>query len=235
MMPHLHLYDSLRKLYQDKIKLFMDTYLNRISPVFSNIEQEAEAKANEYYYELGRNFNPDYHDPGDFAEAASERGYEHYEELSLMQYNTRLMWIVTMYQYWEQQVRKFLYEEIDRTHDIGSYKKFCEKGIEDIKTWFQAFNLYIDQLPCWETINELRLVTNTIKHGPGKSEQQLRKIRPDLFVNPVIKIDLLERNKSTLDEIVLYVTDQDFIKYGQALIDFWTLLPEDMYYTKMSE
>ena len=38
-----------------------------------------------------------------------------------MKYNTKLMWISTLYQFWEQQVRKFIYEEVTKTH------KFIDK------------------------------------------------------------------------------------------------------------
>ncbi|WP_257985569.1 hypothetical protein [Bacillus sp. V5-8f] len=89
--------------------MYIDTYTKRIAPVFDNIEEEAKQIADEHYREMGAYFNPDYHDEGDFAEAAWEKGLEHFEGLSLIRYNTKLMWISTMYQFWEQQVRKFLF------------------------------------------------------------------------------------------------------------------------------
>ena len=40
----------------------------------------------------------------------------------------------------------------------------------------------LDALPGWGQIyDELRLIANIVKHGEGRSEEQLRKIRPDLF------------------------------------------------------
>ena len=93
MKAQLYLYDWLREKFQEPIKLFYDTYSNRINPIFESIEEESNAIAEEKYQELGRYFNPDYHDPADFAEQAWEAGLEHYEGLALMKYNTKLMWI----------------------------------------------------------------------------------------------------------------------------------------------
>lgn len=91
MRAQLYLYEPLRKDLQKSIKLFNDVYANKMASIFKNIEEEAEAKAEERYEELGKHFNPNYHDPGDFAVYAWEAGVEHYEGMALMRYNTRLM------------------------------------------------------------------------------------------------------------------------------------------------
>jgi hypothetical protein len=38
----------------------------------------------------------------------------------------------------------------------------------------------------WSFIEELRLVTNTAKHGEGDSSKMLRALRPDLFCDPAL-------------------------------------------------
>lgn len=236
MRAQLYLYDSLRQSFKDSIRLFIETYSTRIAPVFDNIDEEAREAAQKYYEEMGTFFNPDYHDPGDFAEQAWERGYDYYDGLSLMQYNTRLMWVATLYQFWEQQVRKFLYEEITRTHTIPDkhgnetpYEKFCTKGIDDIKEYFLYFNQDLEMLDAWESLNELRLVANVIKHGPGWSATELQKLRPDFFVSEITNVNLIELYKNTLNDRVLNIKDKDFIRYGEALIQFWDELPERLY------
>lgn len=148
---------------------------------------------------MGRYFNPDYHDPSDFAEEAWEAGIEHYEGTALMKYNTRLMWISTLYQFWEQQVRKFIYEEVTRTHSFIDkkgkeilFKQFCTRGIDDIKEAFLGFDQDLEKLGSWERINELRLLANVIKHGAGWSATQLKLLRPDFFKDSSLNYNLLD-------------------------------------------
>lgn len=236
MKAQLYLYDSLRKKFKKPIESFKYTYSNKIDPVFENIEEESKAIAEEKYQELGRYFNPDYHDPGDFAEDAWEAGIEHYESMALMKYNTKLMWISTLYQFWEQQVRKFIYEEVTRTHQFidkkGNqipFKAFGTRGIDDIKEEFLEFGQDLEKLSCWAKINELRLLTNVIKHGDGWSATQLKESRPDFFKVDFSDYDLLDMYKTTLNERVLNIDDEEFQKYCEAIVEFWDVLPERMY------
>lgn len=237
MRVQLYLYDSLRLKFKEPYRLYIDTYIKRIAPIFENIEEEAEQVANDHYQRMGAYFNPDYHDPSDFVEVAWEKGLEYYQGLSLIRYNTKLMWISTMYQFWEQQVRKFLYEEITRFHKIYdkmnneiTFKKFCSRGIADIKKVFLDFDLNLESLNMWSDIDELRLLANVIKHGDGGSASQLEQRKPSIFKSQISNTNLLELYKSTLTEVVLNIDDSDFIRYGEALISFWEQLPERMYY-----
>lgn len=232
----LYLYDSLRREFQKPIELFRDTYLNKINPIFNNIEEEANDMAEKRFQELGESFNPDYHDPADFAEDAWEAGLEYYEGMALMKYNMKLMWISTLYQFWEQQVRKFIYEEVTSTHifidkkgNEVSFKDFCVKGIEGIKEEFLGFNQDLEKLKCWTKINELRLLVNVIKHGDGWSATRLKELRPGFFKTDFLNYDLLDLYKTTLNELVLNVGDNEFRGYCEALIEFWDELPERMY------
>ena len=236
MKAQLYLYDTLRKKFQGSIKLIYYTYSKRIKPIFENIEDESNAIAEKKYQELGKHYNPDYHDPAILAEDAWLTGLEHYESMALMRYNTKLMWISTLYQFWEQQVRKFVYEEITKTHKFidkkGNeilFKDFCTRGIEDIKEIFLEFNQDIEKLKCWHKIDELRLLVNVIKHGDGWSATQLKKLRPDFFKTEFFEQDLLNLYKTTLNEQVLNINDCEFHKYCKALIEFWDVLPERMY------
>lgn len=136
MRSQLYLYGELRKKFKRPIELYKETYSNKILSVFSKIEEEAEKIADRRYRELGQYFNPDCHDEADFAEYAWNAGLDYYEGMSLIRYNTKLMWISTLYQFWEQQVRKFIFEEVTRTHQFVDkkgnevpFKDFCIKEL----------------------------------------------------------------------------------------------------------
>lgn len=153
-----------------------------------------------------------------------------------MKYNTKLMWISTLYQFWEQQVRKFIYEEVSMTHKFIDkkgkevlFKDFCTKGIDDIEEEFLEFGQDLEKFPCWIKIYELRLLTNVIKHGDGWSATRLKELRPDFFKADFSEYDLLDLYKTTLNEKVLNIDDDEFQKYCEAIVEFWEALPERMY------
>lgn len=232
----LYLYHKLRERFQKPYDYYLDVYFKKVAVVFENIEEEADEIARNQYEKLGEYFNPDIHDESDFADSAFEKGLEYYEAISLVKYNNKLMWISTMYQFWEQQVRKFLYEEI--TH--SGYTLFDEKGNEltfetyctnfgQIKDEFSSFGQNLEELKCWSTIRELRLLANVIKHGEGRASKDLEKIRPDFFKSEITESNLMKSYKTVLTEQVLNIKDSDFIKYKEALQNFWQELPERLY------
>jgi hypothetical protein len=232
MSATLYLNRSRRERLKKPYELFIDTYTNKIAPQFLNIEHEAEKISAEYYDELGKYFNPESDDPAEYAELAWEKGIDYYEGISLMKYNTKMMWISTVYQFWEQQVRRFLYNEISHTHKFydnrgneSDYKDFCTKGINDIKSEFLWFDYNLELQNSWKEINELRLLTNVIKHGDGWSAEQLQKLKPEYFEDE-LQINRLALYKTTLNDEVLNIEQEDFVRYCKSLIKFWDELPE---------
>ncbi|MBU3073878.1 hypothetical protein [Clostridium estertheticum] len=233
MPAMLYLPNKLRTRLKDHYELFINTYVNRIAPVFSTIEHEADKIRDDYYQELGENFNPERDNEADCAELAVEKGFNYYEGMSLMQYNTKLMWISTVYEFWEQQIRKFLYGEITRSHKFydkkdneSKYKDFCTKGIDDIKATFLWFDYNLELQDSWKDINELRLLTNVIKHGDGWSATELQKNKPLYFKDDESNINRLELYRNTLNNVVLNVQEKDFVRYCKSLAKFWDELPE---------
>lgn len=236
MRAQLYLYKELREKFQKPISLYAETYYKRIAKVFSNIEEEADEISRKHYEDLGMHFNPECHDESDFADIALQVGIEQYQGMALMKYNTRLMWISTLYQFWEQQVRKFIYEEVNITHQYQDKKgaklpfgKFCSRGIDEIKDEFSDFGQDVENFLCWGKICELRLLANVIKHGEGWSCTELKQIRPDFFISKHTDINLMDLYNNTLNDIVLNIDDNEFEKYCDAIIQFWDELPERMY------
>ncbi|WP_301107116.1 hypothetical protein [Sporosarcina sp.] len=233
----LYLYQKLREKFQKPYDYYHEVYLNKITVVFDNLEEEADKIAQRHYEELGQYFDPDRHDYEDFADVAYEKGIEYYEAISLIRYNNQLMWISTLYQFWEQQVRKFLFDEIKSSGITLCTKKgkeiefsrFCTRGIKDIKEQFLRFGQDIEQLSCWQTIDELRLLANVIKHGEGVSTNDLEKLRPDIFKSGVLDNNLMKMHRTVLNEQVLNVKYMDFVMYKDALQSFWGELPEGLY------
>lgn len=233
----LYLYPKLRKRFQKPYDYYMDVYIKKVAVVFNNLEEEANEVAQSYYEDLGQYFDPDRHDYEDYADLAFEKGLEYYEAVSLVRYNNKLMWISTIYQFWEQQVRKFLYDEISQSgytlfDEKGKeidFRRYCANGVREIKEEFISFGQNLEELECWSTIEELRLLANVIKHGEGGAATKLEKLRPDFFKSEITESNLMKSYRTVLNEQVLNIKDSDFMKYKEALQSFWGELPERLY------
>ena len=144
MYAQLYLYPKLKERFQKQYDNYVDVYFNKVVAIFDNLETEANERAQDHYEYLGQFYDPERHDYEDFADLAFEKGLEYFEAVSLVKYNNKLMWISTMYQFWEQQVRKFLFDEIKKSGVILynrkgqeiNFKSYCKNGINSIKEEF---------------------------------------------------------------------------------------------------
>lgn len=80
-------------MLKEPFEIFAKTYAEKVIPIFSLLEEESNNIADDEYPDFGRCFNSGSDDPEYYAEMAWEAELEHYENMSLMQYNMRLMWI----------------------------------------------------------------------------------------------------------------------------------------------
>ncbi|MFJ7405864.1 MULTISPECIES: hypothetical protein [unclassified Lysinibacillus] len=100
-----HLTKGLQKPYDN----FESMYQFSIIPIFENLSEESQ----DYIDFLADDFMREEEMvslPSSLQKFIVKQGMDAHNEYLLMQYNIRLMLISTMYQFWEQQVRKFLYE-----------------------------------------------------------------------------------------------------------------------------
>lgn len=86
-------------------------------------------------------------------------------------------------------------------------------------------------IPGWTDADVLRLVANTIKHGPGTSADELRQQRPDLFEYPRDPMEQI--NDRPLRVALrypafgdLFVTISDIDHWTNSLSEFWKKIGE---------
>jgi hypothetical protein len=165
MKSQLYLHEVRREYLKSELISYAKVFFDKLLPVFKDIEAEADERAEDYYHSvMSQPAGEDYIlDAADIAEQAQEKGIEHYSFLKLGKYNLIAMWHATLYHFWEQQVRLFLFNEMSHTDKIV-FADFCTK-INKIKEKFIFHNFNIESLPCWVKINELRLLCNVIKHS----------------------------------------------------------------------
>ena len=74
-------------------------------------------------------------------------------------------------------------------------------------------------------IAELKDVANAVKHADSPAATRLRLIRPDLFVNPLLRDSPLGRHVRTLANPLggtdLFLSENDLTLYRDAMREFW--------------
>ncbi|MBM4137663.1 MAG: hypothetical protein FJ241_12670 [Nitrospira sp.] len=227
MKSQLYVPEKTRKYLKSEISSYVEIYFQKLLPVFKDIENDAENYAKDFYDNfMSQPAYDEFIDPASIAEKALEIGIEHFSYLKLGKYNLTATWHATLYQLWEQQLRLFLFREMSHVYKL-EIKTFCTT-IERIKEKFLFHNVDIESFPCWPRINELRLLCNVIKHGPGDSERKLLEIKPDLFKKDN-DIDYMEVYKTTLLEETLNIDETTLQNYKDALLSFWDEIPERNY------
>jgi hypothetical protein len=227
----LYLHSDKRELLKSEISAFNRIFNERLFPTFENIEDEAEKYSERIYEELGSLPGDGSGDMSDIAEMAQEKGIGYYMELSLVKYSFTAIAIASLYHLWEQQARKFLYDEVRHAIKVN-FTEFCKRGMEDFKGHFYLHSVDLEQLKCWNQLNELRLMSNVIKHGDGVSAKDLRKINPSLLSNPDLQLSEIGKDRpldTTLLEQRLNVSVELFNRYSEVLVQFWEELPERAY------
>ncbi len=210
--------------HKKQLDNFAAVYFDRLKPTFADITTEADSAAQEYYDDiLNRAASDDFDDASSVAEDAIEKGQEKYEMLSLGQYTLTAAWHATLYEFFEQQVRLFLYKEI--SHDfVIEFEGFCT-SMKAIKECPRDFSFKLESVSSWPVIDELRLLCNVIKHSDGTSAIDLKKRNPRLFKCD-LGIDYLKLYRTTLLEITLNIDDSTLNHYLAALKEFWNEIPE---------
>lgn len=185
---------------------------------FDHLEERSDEKANDFFNNYTGNETTD---PGDVAGWAREHSYSWWQTMvSLRQSMINLM-AAGLFHLIEQQLGALSLDCV--------YERVRDTKLEIVRRWYIA-NLGIDlaSLSDWPRIDELRLVTNSVKHAEGPSARQLRKLRPDLFANPAfahIRSEMGGRWHARQEPLAmplagedLFVTETDLHSYCSAAV-----------------
>ena len=177
----------------------------RLLGAFSKIESEADQVAQSAFEAYGR--LPGEGEMGDFAEAAEDEGIAYYQTLAELKQGVTNLLAVGLYHLFEQHHRR-----------IRTIISSESRSLPELRTFAS-----------WPRVDELRLLANTIKHADGSSAAQLRTIRPDYFIDPIIRGSVLAKRQqgraapveNPLGGTDLFVTKDDLDGYRDAVRALW--------------
>lgn len=222
--------DSYREEYIALYMKLIENYKKISTHIFSSVDKTTE----EYSKMLEKKANTDYDfefaDPGDVLESIYHETVEFYEMEKLMEYNFKLSSLATAYQILEQQLRKFIYEEINHDFNGVQDNDFFNFGTDmgKIKQIYGFVGYDLSSNTYWTDIEEIRDIVNTFKHGSGRSSERIYKKRPDLFFKSEFSGESLINQELTSNAaIVLDISHLDVEYYINTLINFWKEFPKE--------
>ena len=175
---------------------FREYFFQDVLPAFADLNARAEQVAHDYYNRIGAQPAGEYEiDMADVAEDAQQQSYDWWEMMTSLRQTMLNLTAAGLFHLIEQQLatlsRDGLFEESVRDTKLGV-----------VQMWYRdQFGIDVAAMPSWGTINEMRLVANTVKHGEGGSSESLRALRPELFTDPTYA-EFLRQEGLGLDERV---------------------------------
>jgi hypothetical protein len=225
----IYLPQMTRNLHIEQLNEFIWPFEKRVLTQFENIEEESNEIGKQYWDNVMNQPGDEDHIPDyeSLAETSQEKTNYHYYMLKLGKYTVTAAWHVTLYEFFLQQIRLFLYRENSRYEEIDL--KSYGDNLKKIKTIYNEYKYQITNLSAWTKIEELRLLSNVLKHGDGASADTLRKQSPMLFLKDDDGENLFDLYNTTLLEITMNINGSTLHKYKVAIEKFWRELPERLY------
>ncbi|MGH7183618.1 MAG: hypothetical protein ACREJN_16805 [Nitrospiraceae bacterium] len=207
------------------VDYFAKTLYQKVLPAFDNISEEAHQAEQETYEHASRFFDPDHDDPADYAEAAVDAGIDFSIMASGMKQGVTNLFVAGLYHLFEQWFFKFHRRELLYLGEDGDLSLITWK--EAKQRLFDVYAIQVEAFPSWNKIRELRLAANSVKHADGTSCEELKELRPDLFVHPSLKMDAIDSGLTRGGEVFhplagddLYIIPEEFEKYVGAIKQF---------------
>ena len=224
----LYLDDQRRNALIEEHQFFVAQAKQRLLDQFTDLSMETEAQkvSEEAWNSLGKQFDPDRHDPAEFAELADHMGYERYRMLSEMREHVRFSMVAAFYHAFEKSLKEWIAAEFRHITSSKSVKdRIWSATMDELFTLLKEGGTNFFVTKSYRDLRQCRLVVNAYKHGEGVSLDVIRRIAPDLIVpdDP----DGFYKNFPVefFDHTHLKIGDDDFDRFSEGIVEFWRGLP----------
>ena len=209
----------VRDIYSPAVRTYADMLLDRVVPIFENVEAEQERLASAAMAAFSR-----YCDDESYA---ADLAYERATEGTLMFMEMRGVFLATgtagLFHLFERQLYKFLNHELERSEAADRVRDW--RDVEQVvkalsvsrcrgQTLQAAFND--------PDLQELRNAANAVKHGEGRSLDALRAARAPIVAAERVRGDYAANELSALG-VPISIQPDDVRRYRDSLLRFWSL------------
>lgn len=204
----------IREVSIPRIRTLGDSLENRILKAFADIENEAEKLKEEEYQRLGEvPVGPD--GPDDMsgpAEEAEGRATDFYITMMDLKQGIINMFSVALHELFRQQLMNFHRKELLKWHEEYNQKLW---EMDEIKNRLSRHGIDIKSFGSWRKTQELKWAANVVKHAEGWASENLRNVRPDLFLAPP------GSSHEPLAGQGFVISLNDIASYTKAIEEFW--------------
>ena len=172
---------QIRQWIIGPIAAFREYIFRDVLPAFSNLNERADQIGNDYYERMGKQPASDDFD-GDmsgFAEEARDQALDWYQMMRSLRQTMLNLPAAGLFHLTEQQLAGLCRDAgfiVDPPKDTK---------LDIVVKWYRDnLDLELNTLPSWPLIDELRYVSNAVKHGEGTATGKLKSLRPALFTDP---------------------------------------------------
>lgn len=219
--------DSVKSLYRSVVRMYSRALPERLLPAFSDLNAEADEFMKSEAKRLGALSIFAEDDGSGVWEQAHDDAVAWYTTMQGIRQGTINLHAVGLRHLFEQQL-----------FDFGFYARLFERRRADYardKEALEQNGIVVSEFKCWKDLEELRLLANAVKHAEGSAAENLRKIRPQLFIAPFAEEAGTAELASFLKAPVirqplagddLYVRESDISRYSAAVEGFWDQVSE---------
>lgn len=223
-----HFWSGHRRHLIGEHSFFVSQARERLFAQFDDEEMKkaADVHADATWEEMGQHFDPDRHDPGDFAEHAYEAGTDLYWSLCDMREQVLFAMMVSIFHRWEKELRDWLVREMKHwIPDETAFSRVWSSSFVEVLNLLKDLGLDVREKPYYKPLDACRLLVNVHKHGDGKSLDDLKKRYPELIVS---EDEIGQDRKLALlwkDHTSLQISVEQFEIVSDAIVQFWNDVP----------
>ena len=213
----------MNRYFTPDVHAYCDILLNRIAPVFDNVQGEQQRAAEAFMSAAASSHEDDY-------SSAVDAAYEHAEEAAIQFMGMRAVFLATGVSGLFHLFEKQLYKHINK--ELRDWLNSPIAEWRDLETLIPKFDRkWGMDAPCPELtdafrdddLQELRLVANAIKHGDdGPSYKQLVRRAARVVDRSRLDNDWTAGPHSVL-KVSISVCNDDVERYRDAILRFWKL------------
>ena len=223
--PHLSIAfgGCVYSYFAPDIESYCDILLNRIDPIFEDVEGEQERVASNFLEAAASWYGDDY-------DSAVDAAFDHARDHALQFMEMRAVFLATgvsgLFHLFEKQLYKHVNKELKRwlASPIAEWRDLVELIPKFDRKWNKS-QPCLDLLNafCDNDLNELRLVANVVKHGDtGPSYKQLLRDKACVVDPARLKNDWTVGPYSIFN-VNLSVQADDVRRYRDAVLRFWKI------------
>ncbi len=245
--------DYIAKIYIPQVEAYERWIFQKFTPLMDadSIEVEAEELAGVEWNRVGSlpSDGSDL-DMSSVAERVNEDSINYYSIMTDLMQGLYNLFAVGLYHIFEQQMLRFYRKELlDYNEErcvewlFRKYNTLDNKeqkalnqvlSMNDLDSKLRSKGIEVSECRYWGKITELRRLANTIKHADGNSCEQLKKHRPDLFLNPLLKEETFFRDIQIETPVFqplagenIFVNEDVLLEYIASIKGFWMFVIND--------